>query len=131
MDLSAILPRRREVAVAAGAVAAAVTGQPGVPAAEQAVLVRPVRAAGVVALAAVDADGKVWVRFSTALAMMVCGLMLLLVPVLALVWAGSGLVSSGQVTLGQQPAAVQAHRAHGAVAVPTQLPLAQGAKVGH
>lgn len=65
------------------------------------VTVRPVRAAfgPHVSLVSVDSQGRLWVRFSTAMVLMVAGFALMLIPVTALWWVSDGLVESGRVTL--------------------------------
>lgn len=98
--------------------------------AAEVVTVWPMRAAfgPHVALVSVDGQGRLWVRMSTAITMMISGLLLVLVPVAALWLAGVGLVDSGRVILEDAPAPTgqSAHADAGTVrpAAPTELPLA-------
>lgn len=72
-----------------------------IPDAPDAVTVRPVRAAfgPHVSLVSVDNQGRLWVRFSTAMMMLVTAVVLMLIPLGALWYVGGGLVHSGQVSL--------------------------------
>jgi hypothetical protein len=89
MNVSTLLPNRR-----AGSVDSA-------PESDDVLTVRPVRAAfgPHVSLVSVDSQGRLWMRFSTALVMLVAGLALMMIPMTAFWWVSSGLVDSGQVTL--------------------------------
>lgn len=73
---------------------------PGTP-----IQVRPVRAAfgPAISLVSVDEQGRLWMRVSTALLIMVGGLVLFLLPLVALWWVGSGLMDSGQISIHDQP----------------------------
>lgn len=89
--------------------------------------VRPVRAAfgPHVSLVSVDVEGRLWVRLSTAVAMMVSGLLLVLVPLSALWFAGGGLVRSGQVDFTPTGLPGQHSQTEAPAPVaPTELPLA-------
>lgn len=65
------------------------------------VQVRPVRAAfgPAISLVSVDEQGRLWMRVSTALLIMVGGLVLFLVPLVAMWWVGTGLMDSGQISI--------------------------------
>lgn len=99
-------------------------------AAEQApvVTVRPVRAAfgPHVSLVSVDNEGRLWMRFSTAVGMMLAGLVLMMIPVASLYFVGDDLVESGQVTLTEQqnPATNVNPAGVNQAGVPSELPLA-------
>lgn len=89
MNVSTLLPNRR-------------TGTlDSAPESEDVLTVRPVRAAfgPHVSLVSVDSQGRLWMRFSTALCMLVAGVLLMMIPVSAFWWVSSGLVDSGQVSL--------------------------------
>lgn len=47
-----------------------------------------------------DSLGRRWMRLSTAIAMCLFGMSLMLIPTAALVWTSQGLVDSGQITFG-------------------------------
>lgn len=74
--------------------------EPGTP-----IQVRPVRAAfgPAISLVSVDEQGRLWMRVSTALLIMVGGLVLFLLPLLAMWWVGAGLMDSGQISIHDQP----------------------------
>lgn len=74
--------------------------EPGTP-----IQVRPVRAAfgPAISLVSVDEQGRLWMRVSTALMVMLVGLLFFLLPLIALWWVGSGLVDSGQISITEHP----------------------------
>lgn len=96
---------------------------------------RPARAAfgPPVSLVSVDEQGRLWVRFSTALAILAAGMVLMAIPLSALWWVSGGLAESGRVSW-TEPATTAtstATAADAAVTVTTtggataaQLPLA-------
>lgn len=105
------------------------------------VTIRPARAAfgPHVSLVSVDNHGRLWVRFSTALALLVAGIVLMLIPLCALWFAGGGLVKSGQIELDPRtshgipstsqptnPTSSLHTTGGGPSGSPTELPLAQG-----
>lgn len=65
------------------------------------VQVRPVRAAfgPAISLVSVDEQGRLWMRVSTALMIMLTGLVMFLVPIAAMWWVGVGLMDSGQISI--------------------------------
>lgn len=67
--------------------------------------VRPVRAAfgPAISLVSVDEQGRLWMRVSTALSIMVGGLVLFLLPLVALWWVSTGLLDSGQISISDHP----------------------------
>lgn len=71
----------------------------------QPVQVTPVRAAfgPAVSLVSVDDQGRLWMRVSTALTIMVGGFVLFLVPLVALWWVGAGLMDTNRINIHDQP----------------------------
>jgi hypothetical protein len=98
-----------------------------VPDLPETVTVRPVRAAfgPRVSIVSVDNQGHLWIRFSTAVIALVAGLLLVLIPVLALLWVSNGLIDSGQVNF--KPGTTQTDKNPGP-SITTDLPLADTSK---
>lgn len=65
------------------------------------VQVRPVRAAfgPAISLVSVDEQGRLWMRVSTAVLIMVGGLVMFVLPLVALWWVSTGLMESGQISI--------------------------------
>jgi hypothetical protein len=74
------------------------------PAPGEPVQVRPVRAAfgPAISLVSVDEQGRLWMRVSTALVIMLTGLVMFVVPLAAMWWVGVGLMDSGQISINDQ-----------------------------
>lgn len=56
-----------------------------------------------VSLVSVDEDGRLWMRLSTAVAMMLGGALLFIVPMGALWWIGGDMIDSGRISITDQP----------------------------